>query len=162
MHRSRILRTHVLTISEAAVRDRTVEAMARMAPVQVHMEAVIQAPMAEAPMAEGIAQAHMAVPMEAGEGVAQGPMPAPTEAAEGIAQAPTVAPTAVAEGTARDPTVEAVVTVQGLTGEAGVTARVRAVVIAAVRLQDHPRDRVGPIPISAWWPLQKQVGRQVS
>src|SRR5215467_11367615 len=103
MHRSRILRTHVLTISEAAVRDRTVEAMARMAPVQVHMEAVIQAPMAEAPMAEGIAQAHMA---------------APTEAAEGIAQAPTVAPTAVAEGTARDPTVEAVVTVQGLTGEA--------------------------------------------
>src|SRR5215469_11989533 len=132
MHRSRILRSHVLTISEAAVRDRTVEAMARMAPVQVPIVVVIQAPTAvEAPMAEGIAQATMAVPMEAAEGVALAPMPAPTEAAEGMALAPTVALTA-AEGTARDRTVEAVLTVQGLTVEAGVTARVRAVVIAAV------------------------------
>src|SRR5215469_12548603 len=103
MHRSRILRTHVLTISEAAVRDRTVEAMARMAPVQVHMEAVIQAPMAEAPMVEGIAQAHTAGPMGA---------------AEGIAQAPTVAPMAVAAGAAWDHTVEVVVvTAQDRTGE---------------------------------------------
>jgi hypothetical protein len=134
--------------------------MARMAPVQVHMAAVIQAPTAEAPMAEGTAQAPMAAPMEAAEGVAQAPMPAPMGAAADIAQALTVAPMEVAEVTARDRTVEAVVTVQDLMGEAEVTARVRAVVIAAVRLQDHPRDRVGPI--NAWRPVQKQVGRQVS
>ena len=129
-----------------------------MAPVQVPIVVVIQAPTAvEAPMAEGIAQATMAVPMEAAEGVALAPMPAPTEAAEGIALAPTVALTA-AEGTARDRTVEAVLTVQGLTVEAGVTARVRAVVIAAVRLQDHPRDRVGPI--SVWRPYRnRSAGR---
>ena len=111
--------------------------------------------MAEA-TAEGIAQAPMAVPMEAAEGVAQAPMPAPMEAAEGIARAPTVAPMEVAGVTARDRTVEAVVTVQDLMGEAEVTARVRAVVIAAVRLQDHPRDRVGPIPISGCWPYRNR------
>src|SRR5215831_14208906 len=92
MHRSHVLRSHVLTISGAAVLDRTVEAMARTAPVQVHMEAVIQAPTAEARMAEGIAQAPMAAPTGVAEGIAQAPTADPMEAAEGIAQAPTADP----------------------------------------------------------------------
>src|SRR5215471_16862010 len=91
MHRSHVLRSHVLTISEAAVRDRTAEAMAHTAPVQVHMEAVIQAPTAEARMAEGIAQAPMAAPTGVAEGIAQAPMAAPTGVAEGVAQAPMAA-----------------------------------------------------------------------
>ena len=110
-------------------------------------------------MAVGITQAPMAVPMEAEEGVAQAPMGVPMEAEEGVAQVPMPAPTEVAEATARAPTAApmeevAVVTAQDRTGEAEVTARVRAVVIAAVRLQDHPRDRVGPI--SACWPYRNR------